>query len=318
MLYGEIEGIESGIPEEPESKEIRMIIDGTPVERYSGISCPEVWVKREDLSCPPPGPPFSKMRGIKPYLEKLKRSGITRVGYVETSVSMAGWGVAWIGNQIGMDVIIFDPQQKNVPSTLKIHREKWKEFGATIIPVPPGRSKINWYRARNFLDKNYPKNETVLLPLGLPLEETLIATAQEFLSTENISSFSSIVCAIGSGTIFSGIIRGVKAVRSLVDNAFSPLLVGVLTRNGISLDKKMEVIRGKSRYHPMVDDPISMVIIQSNYSYSKPASLCERKQLPSFPCNPYYDLKAWEYIVDRWPDHQYWCDKKILFWNIGA
>jgi len=33
-----------------------------------------------------------------------------------------------------------------------------------------------------------------------------------------------------------------------------------------------------------------------------------------FPCNPYYDRKAWKWLIENYTDLQ----KPILFWNIGA
>lgn len=64
-----------------------IILNDTPIEEYEGIH-----VKREDLSAPPGAPPFSKIRGLVRHLEKLKKQGFIGAAYVETSVSMAGWG----------------------------------------------------------------------------------------------------------------------------------------------------------------------------------------------------------------------------------
>ena len=42
---------------------MRGLVDNTPIEKHCGI-----WVKREDLCCPPPGPPFSKVRGVVEHI----------------------------------------------------------------------------------------------------------------------------------------------------------------------------------------------------------------------------------------------------------
>jgi hypothetical protein len=34
---------------------------------------------------------------------------------------------------------------------------------------------------------------------------------------------------------------------------------------------------------------------------------------PPFPCNPYYDLKAWEWLMKNKGQ----LEEPILFWNIG-
>ncbi len=89
-----------------------MIKNNTPVESYKcqGLS---VLVKREDLCVKKHGPPFSKVRGIYDHLYALKKKGVTTIGYTETSISMAGWGLAWIGRCLGMRVVIYNPQYKH-------------------------------------------------------------------------------------------------------------------------------------------------------------------------------------------------------------
>ena len=57
----------------------------TPVEEYDFAGC-RFLVKREDLCTQPPGPPFSKIRGLMKRLQALKDQGIKYVGYVETNV----------------------------------------------------------------------------------------------------------------------------------------------------------------------------------------------------------------------------------------
>lgn len=61
----------------------------TPWELHEGIL-----VKREDLSCPPPGPSFSKVRGLTSWLKGLRAQLIppTCVGVLDTRHSKAGWG----------------------------------------------------------------------------------------------------------------------------------------------------------------------------------------------------------------------------------
>ena len=90
-----------------------MIVDNTPVEMYDGIM-----VKREDLSCTPPGPPFAKVRGLQKRMESLKASGVSVVGYTETSISQAGIGVSWICHELGMTAVIYCPVYKTTHDIL--------------------------------------------------------------------------------------------------------------------------------------------------------------------------------------------------------
>ena len=90
----------------------------TPIEVYN-----DIYVKRDDLCFEYPAPPFSKCRGLLMHLAKLKKQGYKYIGYTETSISMAGWGVAWACQELGLTAIIFDPQYKDTPEVLKYHRK---------------------------------------------------------------------------------------------------------------------------------------------------------------------------------------------------
>ena len=52
-----------------------------------------------------------------------------------------------------------------------------------------------------------------------------------------------------------------------------------------------------------------MRVIDYNYEYRYK----EEVDCP-FPCNPYYDRKAWKWLLDKLPKLK----QPILFWNIGA
>ena len=74
---------------------IKMALNGVPV-----------YVKREDQYEPPipltytdpvefPPPPFAKTRGLLPHLQALRERGVETVAYMDTSISMASWGVSY-------------------------------------------------------------------------------------------------------------------------------------------------------------------------------------------------------------------------------
>jgi len=85
-----------------------VVIDNTPwqTEMLRGRI---VRVKREDLCCPYPGPGFSKMRGVEKYVRARQTDFIppSRLGVVDSIHSKAGWGVAWLGQQLVLGLLYF-------------------------------------------------------------------------------------------------------------------------------------------------------------------------------------------------------------------
>lgn len=274
----------------------------TPIETYftGPTGRTRVLVKREDLCTPEPGPNFSKMRGIVKRLETLKRQGYTTVGYTETSISMAGWGVAWAAQEIGLHVVIFDPQYKEYvkkPDHLKLldaHRNKWIIFGAELVPLPAGRAKVNFHIGKKLLDKMYP-NRSVMLPLGLSLPETVEEVGREAQTIPK--NIRTIVVNVGSGTICAGILRGLSD-RSVLVN-------GILGRTGNIYMKHKHITELDGSLFSMP----ALELFDPGYEYTEP----ENFPAP-FPCHRYYDRKAWAWLAgnsNRFSD-------PILFWNIGG
>jgi len=279
------------------------MIKHTPIERHlvDGI---EVWVKREDLCFSPPAPPFSKMRGLFDHLQKKKAEGIRRVAYVETPVSMAGWGIAWACRELGLECVLFDPKEKFPPLLHQRHRKIWKELGAEIVPVPAGRASVNFHRAKKML-----RPGDYLMPLGLPLEESVRASEKELLHTiaHQILPNTIVVC-VGSGTICAGLVRGIFSAKSSGLQTWNPTLFGVLSRTGSPEAKKRSIV--KKAGIPFFPNMQRILILEDpGWNYTE---LCKIKS--PFPCHPYYDKKAWKFLAER----VYNFKKPILFWNIGS
>jgi hypothetical protein len=269
----------------------------TPLETYK-VKNMMVFVKREDLCEDFPAPPFSKIRGVYTHLKKLKQNGTKIVGYTETSISMAGWGIAWASYELGLKAIIFNPIYKAPHPVLTYHREQWKEFNAEIIDIPAGMAKVNWYLSRRLLKDKYGL-DAILLPLGLPFKETLEATIQE--TKRVIFKKGSLVVSVGSGTICSGLYGGYEEGITIY---------GIMTRTGNIEKKRKKIIS------PYINNLFTngkhrpkLVIVDGNYKYTD----SEDTPVP-FPCNKYYDAKAWKFLVDN--IHE--LEQPILFWNIGA
>ncbi len=279
-----------------------LIKNNTPVEVYMITDQRAVLVKREDL-CTEVGPPFSKVRGIMERLKALKDEGVNTVGYVETSISQAGWGVAWVCKELGMDAIIFDPQYKNPPNTLNKHRRQWKRYKAVVYPIPAGRAKINWYKCVRLLRDAYG-DKAVLLPLGLPFWETVQQTAQETVRTiQSSPQIDNVVVNVGSGTIAAGVWCGLE------DAGSTARIYGIMGRTG-STRNKMGSIEKKARlmYDGFFKSNTRFTLIDPGWEYTDRSKI----KCP-FSCNPYYDLKAWQWLMENIDELK----GSILFWNIG-
>lgn len=269
----------------------------TPVESVA-VKGKTVWVKREDLCFSFPAPPFSKMRGLYEHLKKKKEQGYDTITYVETSVSMAGWGIAWACKDLGLRCVILDPQEKEPPVIHLYHRKMWKELGAEIVQIPAGRAVVGYRVAKKALAN---RRKTYIAPLGLPFAESILATEQEFRYTvENQIAPKTVVVCVGSGTICAGIVRAAVDYGSME-------IVGVMSRTGNpAIKKKVVIEKAGIPYH---FSNISLRIEDPGWEYTEPC----RVKTP-FPSHPYYDKKAWDFLVKR----VYSLKEPILFWNIGS
>lgn len=286
-----------------------MIRKNTPIETYK-IRGRTVYVKREDLCTEPPGPPFSKCRGLYAHLKKLKKEGVRIVGYVETPISMAGWGVAWVAQKLGMKAVIFDPQYTgSPPATIEVHREKWKQFGPDVLPIKAGMTCVNQHIARKMLKKEYGK-DAVMLPIGISFNETISETAEELCYFLSKSSWKftppgHIIVCVGSGTICAGLLRGLKKASPRTE------LIGVMAYDKNLKKKRKSIfakagVKDKNTLFPHIVD---FTLINEKWKYTEPSTItCP------FPCHPYYDLKAWDWLVREIETLL----GSVLFWNIGS
>lgn len=273
--------------------------ENTPVETHYLQGIP-ILVKREDMAVDPPAPPFSKVRGLFAHLEGLKQAGVEVVGYTETSISMAGWGVAWACEELGLQAVLYDPQYKKTPPPLRYHRRQWAKFNPDIHPIPAGRAKVNYYIARKHLCDIYGPS-AVMLDLGLPLAETVTQTAAEWRRTiDGMDRHPRVtVVNVGSGTICSGIVRGWR----MGDGG----IVGVLGRSA-NIRRKFAFIQQKSgrTLNGLMGAPL--LLEDPGWEYTGRSSV----RTP-FPSHPYYDAKAWEWLEEEVGG----LAGPILFWNIG-
>lgn len=262
-----------------------MIRRNTPIENH--IKTYGLYVKREDLSCVPPGPPFSKARGV--YAHLLKRPE-KLIGVLDTSHSQGGWAVARACQILGKQCEVYYPEFKHAPGH-KQPQEEAKKLGATLVGLPAGRSAILYHRMKKTILSNggYP------VPNALKLEESVSETAKE-VSNDN---YDWVIIPSSSATIAAGVIKGFLHNRLVQQPRF-------IIHLGYSRSAE-EVVRYVKEMSGSATVPI---IIDEKYAYKDKARAGET---PPWPCNQYYDLKAFRWWLNNHKEYS----GKVLFWNIG-
>ena len=274
-----------------------LVKNNTPWEDYT-LGDHTVWVKREDLCCPYPGPSFSKIRGVVAYLDaKKKELGPDLVvGVQDTMHSKAGWGVAYVCQKLGLRGIDFYPKLKIYDGKPGPAQEIAHKLGAELVQDRPLKSSVLWARSRKYMAEHY--HTQVMMPNGLKLLESIEATAKELVEyTPKELIGGTWIASVSSGTLASGIWRG------LAGCGFVGTLIAHL---------------GYSRSHDQVTRDIvgkcgsnaKLVIIDEKYQYKDKVN---NSWIP-FPCNEYYDAKALTWLCNNVATLQ----QPVVFWNIGA
>jgi 1-aminocyclopropane-1-carboxylate deaminase/D-cysteine desulfhydrase-like pyridoxal-dependent ACC family enzyme len=279
-----------------------MVLNNTPFEMYK-IEGQEIWVKREDLCYPYPGPSFSKIRGIESFLKQQLGNIFTpsHIGVVDSVHSKAGWGVSYICEKMGIPCTVYYPKLKSESEGyMRDYQRKCKEeFGANIVSLPATKSAVLYYQARRLFNKKYPKG--ILLPNGLKLHQTVAATARELIDYTPVDLMNRTwVVSVSSGTIAAGVYAGLLSV------GFHGTLIIHLGYSR-SHAEVIHYIRRMAGNNLVNSRDIELLIIDEEYEYKE----CVEYDCP-FPCNPYYDLKAWKWIVENLDSDD------VVFWNIGA
>ena len=264
-----------------------MIQDNTPLEFYPEFG---LWVKREDLCCPG-GPNFSKTRGV--YAHVASRSESV-VAVLDTGHSQGGWAVAKACALLHKGCVVFYPRRKSEKDTpVKPQQLAAQELGADLIPLQAGRSAILYHCAKSRL-----KSTGYMMPNALKLPESVDETALEFQRTPLPPDVQTIIVSASSGTIAAGLLRG------LVHSGRQFTLVVHLgySRPERAVRRYLSVASGV--------DSSRVVVVDEQYAYADEARL---GLLPPWPCNSYYDLKAFRWWQQEGRDkHQ-----QAIFWNIG-
>lgn len=267
-------------------------IQDTPVEEHQGY-----YVKREDLACLPPGPPFAKVRGLYKHLQAVKDRGVKVVGYYDTSISMATYGICYFSQIIGLKPVVYhyryaDGLKHNQELQLKV----WEKYGAEVHVIESANmQKIQASRARNRFNEMYP--DGVFLEPGLKFDETLDEVEKQVLTLPEHDLGGTIVICTGSGTMCAGVLRGLQK------RGVSQQVIGVLAHDKSKDNMKKSILDRSGGWKGDLE------IIDYGYEYTQ-AEFCKAP----FPSCPYYDRKAYKFMIDSLDKLQ----KPVLFWNIGG
>lgn len=263
----------------------RMLVSNTPVQDYTArYGC---WVKREDMSCPPPGPQFSKARGV--YRRVASRPEII-IGALDTYHSQAGHAVARACQVLGKQCINYYPEFKNEPGPRQ-PQLRAQALGAELYGLKATRSSILHHQAR----KLCVARGGYMMPNALKLEESVEETAAEVSNCLSFN-FATVIVPASSGTIAAGVVAG------FYGQGQTPLVVIHLGYSRAAKDVITYVNR-MSGYSPRLQ------VIDEEYEYKDVARI---GPTPPWPCNRYYDLKAFRWWLANVKRH-----KHALFWNIG-
>jgi len=272
----------------------RVIAEGmlrqyTPIENhlpYYGL-----WVKREDMSCLPPGPPFSKTRGV---YARVKSRDERIIGVLDTFHSQAGHAVARACQILGKKCVNYYPLYKH-DWELRKPQKRAQELGADLVGIPAGRSCILFHRAR----KEVEMRGGYMMPNALKLEESVEETAKE--AREVDTNFQVVIIPASSATLAAGVLRGflqsgrADGIRFIIHLGYSRSIDAVRRYLAEKTDEKTAA---------------RVELIDEGYSYRDKA---KPGQTPPWPCNEYYDLKAFRwYLANRESVRG-----RTLFWNIG-
>jgi hypothetical protein len=288
-------------------------------------------VKREDLSCPPPGPPFSKMRGVISHMRKQVEAGVKLFGALDTSHSQAGHAVAYGARLLGVECVNYFPVYKadfreptsgeGVPSEwagvtspgkyLKIRDPQLRsnELGAMCLGITAGRSAVLYHTAK----RDCEARGGYMMPNALKLAETVEETAAEVVRTfegAQRSEFEVLrsspwLISCSSATIASGVLRGLEQAiegrrQYILHMGYSRSSDAVCGYVNDRLNREKDRIWP----HGLVD------YVDEGYAYADQAKAGPD---PSWPCNPYYDLKAFRW----WMRTGRAIYGRAVLWNIG-
>jgi len=270
---------------------MKIINEFTPIEKYEVLGR-TVHVKREDLSCNKPAPPLAKLRGVYIVINRMKKEGAKKIGVFDTRVSKSGWGCAAIANELGgIEITNFYPQLIGYKNKTPDIQKEVVKLGHKIMPMKGGRTAVLYSQAKNYMKTN----NIIPMPLGLTVPESVEQTKIQALSIPEELLGGDLVLSIGSGMITSGVVRALKRKQNKI-YAISA---------GMNIKKQRKRMSSVGAFNL---GNVKLLPARLNDYYTP-----ETTEAP-FPSSPYYDLKAWRFLLDNINELK----DPILFYNIGV
>lgn len=292
-----------------------MCVEGTPVEHYPELG---LWVKREDMCCPS-GPHFSKTRGVYAHISQRPEK---LIGVLDTSHSQGGWATAQACRLLGKNCMLYYPQTKKMREEqlpLMTQTRAALDLGAGITALQAGRSAVLYHSAKKHLalSEGLFEQPSYMMPNALKLPEMIDETVAEVLRTP-LPPVKTVIISASSGTIAAGVISGLARLN---------YTGGIIVHQGYSRpEHTIRNYMGKmvSDYawrlqeagkHPMDNTQLwteKFTLVDEGYSYGDKSRGTE---VPPFPSNMFYDLKAFHWWMENRLDRKY--AGEALLWNIG-
>lgn len=274
-----------------------MLRHGTPVEDH--LARFGLLVKREDLSCRLPGPPFSKTRGVFAHIA-ARPEGV--IGVLDTYHSQAGHAVAAACRELGKQCVNFWPLRKaNVSGSLSPQQRAARELGAEVRAIQAGRSSVLYHQAKKLLPEG-----AYMMPNALKLPEMVTETAAEVgatLASTRIPPGMPVLIAASSGTIAAGVMRGFWEAGQHIGREF--IIHQGYDRSADAMYKYMEGMADLD-----LIDEVQSYLVEEGYSYG---DVARPGPDPLWPCNQFYDLKAFRWWMREGRSQH----GEALLWNIG-
>lgn len=283
-----------------------IVISNTPWDWYK-VDNTVIHVKREDMCCPEPGPSFSKIRGVEMHLRQLvkERKRNVPIGVLDTVHSKAGWGVSYVCDQMSLQCYDFFPAYKHEIDDdgfveLRENQRHAEALGAHLIPLGAGRSSILYHEAKKLLAEG-TGGMGYMLPNALKLSESVDATCLELIRyTPGSLLKGTWIVSASSGTLAAGVLKGLYGL-DVLDKVCLVIHLGYSRPKHAVLDYVRKMAR-------LGDTHADIVIVDEGYEYKDSVEA----DCP-FPCNEYYDLKAWRWLQT----HAGNLEEPVVFWNIG-
>jgi len=271
-----------------------------PIVETHKLGGRNVYVVREDLSSPWPGPNFSKVRGVYSYLARLRAAGVCRVASVDTSISRCGWGVSYVCQELGMTHYNVCAERRQI----KFYQRMSRALGGKLVRVHGSSSTRMYYQARRELAG---VRGLLWLPNGLSLLDTLVEHRQVIARMDKGLLSGTVVVCVSSGTICAGIAYGMGCAGA------TGTLVGVMSSSFKGrFDKVTGLVRAAARSEGRDAGAVLLRMLDAHFEYSKAARISSGT-VP-FPCDVYLDRKAWLWLGV----HAHELREPITFWNIGG